>query len=140
MTSLLNSCRAWRDAFYKRLCGRPKGFMAVNGDDVLWRGGLQPSAPVTLFLKPLFEDIDGQEVVLVRYPAGQVNPDHVHAVGHGMFVLQGKLLTHKGTYGANSFVWFPAGQVMRHGATADEDVVVLFIHTGALKTKYLRQP
>jgi hypothetical protein len=31
-------------------------------------------------------------------------------------VLEGELVTHKGTFGPGSFVWFPEGEVMEHGA------------------------
>jgi quercetin dioxygenase-like cupin family protein len=42
-------------------------------------------------------------------------------------VLEGTLVTNDGQYGPGSFVWFPEGNVMEHGATAEKDVVVLFI-------------
>jgi len=32
-----------------------------------------------------------------------------------------------GNVGPGGFVWFPEGTLMQHGATAEEDVVVLFI-------------
>ena len=41
--------------------------------------------------------------------------------------LDGTLVTHDGRYGPGSFVWFPEGPEMQHGATAEEDVTVLFI-------------
>ena len=79
-------------------------------------------------MKFLFKDASTHEVgMLLRYAAGQVNPAHVHSYGHGMYVLQGKLLTHRGTYGPGNFVWFPANEVVSHGAAPDEEVVVLFL-------------
>jgi len=80
------------------------------------------------------------EVRLVRYPAGFLNPRHTHPCGHGMFVLEGTLATHRGTFGAGSFVWFPEGEPMEHGATADRDVVVLFITNKAFRIDYLDAP
>jgi quercetin dioxygenase-like cupin family protein len=67
------------------------------------------------------------EVRLVRYPAGFVNPLHTHHCAHGMYVLEGTLVTHEGHYGPGHFVWFPEGNVMEHGATAEQDVTVLFV-------------
>ena len=67
------------------------------------------------------------EVRLVRYPAGFINPLHTHHCGHGMYVLEGDLVTHEGRYGPGSFVWFHEGSEMEHGATAESDVTVLFI-------------
>jgi quercetin dioxygenase-like cupin family protein len=87
----------------------------------------EPTAKV-LFRKELFTDPDtGMEVRLVRYPAGFVNPLHTHHCAHGMYVLEGTLVTHEGRYSPGHFVWFPEGNVMEHGATAEQDVTVLFI-------------
>src|SRR5947208_11685541 len=66
-------------------------------------------------------------VRLVRYPAGVINPEHTHPCGHGMYVLEGTLVTHNGAFGPGCFVWFPEGEVMEHGASADGDVVVVFV-------------
>jgi quercetin dioxygenase-like cupin family protein len=44
-----------------------------------------------------------------------------------MYVLEGTLQTGSGMYGPGSFVWFPEGIEMEHGATAEADVTVLFI-------------
>lgn len=113
-------------------------FAAVPADDIEWYGGKQKRAAVTLYMKTLFEDkASGNEFRLVRYPAGEVNPDHTHPVPHGMYVLKGRLLTHKGIFGPDTFVWFPANEVMRHGATAEQDVVVLFIADGEMRTDYV---
>jgi hypothetical protein len=52
-------------------------------------------------------------------------------------VLEGKLVTHKGTFGPGTFVWFPEGEVMEHGAGPAEDVTVLFITNKAFRIDYL---
>jgi quercetin dioxygenase-like cupin family protein len=52
---------------------------------------------------------------------------HHHPCGHGIYVLDGTLNTHMGTYGPGNFVWFPEGGIMEHGATADADCTFLFI-------------
>ena len=44
-----------------------------------------------------------------------------------MYVLDEILKTHAGSFGPGSFVWFPEGMEMEHGATQDNDVTFLFI-------------
>jgi quercetin dioxygenase-like cupin family protein len=91
----------------------------------------------TLYRKNLFEDPDtGMEVRLVRYPAGVINPLHTHPCAHGMYVLEGTLVTHQGSYGPGTFVWFPEGSVMEHGAAPEQDVVVLFITNKPFEIHY----
>ena len=77
------------------------------------------------------------EVRLVRYPAGVVNVRHTHPCGHGMYVLEGTLVTHKGKFPPGTFVWFPEGEVMEHGASADRDVVVLFVTNKGFRIDYV---
>jgi len=61
------------------------------------------------------------------YRAGFTNPWHSHPCAHGVYVLEGTLSTHQGQYPAGSFVWFPEGGIMEHGATQEEDCTFLFI-------------
>ena len=75
-------------------------------------------------------------VRIVRYVAGLTNTWHTHPCAHGMYVLEGTLVTHAGRFGPGSFVWFPEGMVMEHGATAEEDVVVLFITNKKFEIHY----
>jgi quercetin dioxygenase-like cupin family protein len=92
-------------------------------------------------MKFLYKDPATHEVaMLLRYPAGQMNANHVHSHGHAMFVLQGKLVTHRGTYEPGNFVWFPPNEVVSHGASPDEDVVVLFIRHEDMVTERLDAP
>jgi hypothetical protein len=51
--------------------------------------------------------------------------------------LQGKLVTNKGTFGPGTFVWFPPNEVVSHGASPDEDVVVLFLRHEDMDTHYV---
>jgi len=67
------------------------------------------------------------EIRLVRYPKGVINVGHTHPCAHGMQVLDGNLVTHKGVYGSGTFVWFPEGEVMELGASTETDVTVQFI-------------
>ena len=77
---------------------------------------------------PLMDDPDtGMMILKMVYRAGFTNPWHSHPCAHGVYVLEGTLNTHQGRYPAGSFVWFPEGGVMEHGATQDEDCTFLFI-------------
>jgi hypothetical protein len=44
-----------------------------------------------------------------------------------MYVLEGTLVTHEGSFAPGTFLWFAEGMRMEHGATQTEDVTVLFI-------------
>jgi quercetin dioxygenase-like cupin family protein len=80
--------------------------------------------------KYLLNDPDtGMEAWLVKYNPGVVTVAHTHNCSHGIFVLEGELYTHDGTYGPGDFVWFPEGLVMEHGAvaTAKSAVTGIFI-------------
>ena len=102
--------------------------VAVDGDALPWQERFNEPTGKYVYRKDLFSEPEtGMEVRLVRYPAGFINPLHTHNCGHGMYVLSGTLKTHEGTYGPGSFVWFPEGNEMEHGATAEEDVTVVFI-------------
>ena len=91
----------------------------------------------TLFRKNLIEDPEtGMEIRVVRYPAGVVNPMHTHPCAHGMYVLEGTLVTNAGRFGPGHFVWFPEGMAMEHGATAERDVTVLFITNKRFEIHY----
>lgn len=91
----------------------------------------------SLFRKELFIDPDtGMEIRLVRYPAGVINPQHTHPCAHGMYVLEGTLVTHAGQFGPGSFIWFPEGQVMEHGASPAGDAVVVFITNKPFRIDY----
>jgi len=102
-------------------------FRVVNTNDMPWVEGGK-GGPAHYSMKFLYNDVNSGEVaMLVRYPAGQMMPPHTHSHGHGIYVLSGKLVTTKGTYGPGNFVWFPANEVVSHGASPDEDVVYLFL-------------
>jgi quercetin dioxygenase-like cupin family protein len=120
-----------------RLIGRHE-FKAICADELQWSRNQLHQDRVTYFMKPLFHNTGTDEVaMLVRYPAGQINPSHVHMTGHGMYVLSGSLVTHRGTFGPRTFVWFPPREAMYHGAGPDEDLVALFIVKGGLRTDYV---
>jgi len=112
--------------------------MNVTDTSVMpWEERFNEKIGRALFRKELYSDPEtGSLIRLVRYPAGVINPRHTHPCGHGMYVLEGKLVTHNGTFGPGTFVWFPEGEVMEHGASADGDVIVLFITNKTFRIDY----
>ena len=120
---------------------RPQGFKAVDSESLQWNRNQAAQSDVTYFMKPLFEDQrTGDRVLLVRYPPGEINPSHFHPAAHGMYVLQGTLVTHRGTFGPDTYVWFPPNEVMWHGASPDQELVVLFLAGPNLSTHYTKPP
>ena len=69
----------------------------------------------------------GMFVRYYRYNAGTMTPLHTHHCSHGMFILEGTLLTNKGNLGPGNFIWFEEGCEGYHGASEDGDVICLFI-------------
>jgi quercetin dioxygenase-like cupin family protein len=112
-------------------------YVAINVNDLPWEERFHEKVGKAIYRKELFTDPDtGMLVRLVRYPAGVINPRHTHPCGHGMYVLEGQLVTHKGSYGPGSFVWFPEGEVMEHGASSDGDVIAVFITNKPFRIDY----
>ena len=115
-----------------------QSLIAVDPAALPWEERFNEKLGRALFRKNLYTDPGtGAEIRLVRYPAGVINPRHTHPCGHGMYVLEGKLVTHEGTFGQGSFIWFPEGQVMEHGASADGDVTVVFITNKPFRIDYV---
>jgi quercetin dioxygenase-like cupin family protein len=115
----------------------PKKLLALDVNALPWEERRIELLGRTIYRKSLIEEPEtGMEIRLVRYPAGVVNPRHTHPCGHGMYVLEGTLATHEGNYGPGSFVWFPEGLVMEHGAAAEGDVTVLFITNKRFEIHY----
>ena len=111
--------------------------IAIDTQALPWEERFNEKLGRALFRKNLITDPDtGMEVRLVRYPAGVINVRHTHPCAHGMYVMEGTLVTHAGQFGPGSFVWFPEGIVMEHGATADCDVTVLFITNKPFEIQY----
>ena len=114
--------------------------VAIDTRTMPWEERFNERIGRALFRKNLYTDPEtGGEIRLVRYPAGVINPSHTHPCGHGMFVLEGTLVTHRGRFGPGTFVWFPEGEVMEHGASPDGDVVVVFITNKAFRIDYVDQ-
>ena len=116
-------------------------YYAIQTSEQPWQERFNERIGCALYRKDLYTDPQtGAEIRLVRYPAGIINPTHTHPCGHGMYVLEGTLVTHKGSYGPGTFVWFPEGDVMEHGASPAGDVTVLFITNKSFRIDYVDQP
>lgn len=83
-----------------------------------------------------FDEETGMTVLIVKYQKGFMNTWHTHPTAHGMYVLEGTLKTHQGEYGPGSWVWFPEGGWMEHGATAMSDATILFVTPKKFDIKY----
>lgn len=115
-------------------------FLAIETQQLPWEERFSEQIGRAIFRKELFSDPEtGMMVRLVKYPAGVINPLHTHPCGHGMYVLEGRLATHRGTFGPGSFVWFPEGESMEHGASAEGDVIVVFITNKPFRIDYLKR-
>jgi quercetin dioxygenase-like cupin family protein len=113
-------------------------FFAINTSEQPWEERYNEKLGKVILRKDLHIDPEtGAEIRLVRYPAGVMNTHHTHPCGHGMYVLEGTLVTHQGRFGPGTFVWFPEGEVMEHGATQDADVTVLFITNKPFRIDYV---
>ena len=120
-----------------RLTARDR-FSATHAYALDWTRNESHRDRVTYFMKPLHANPrTGDSVMLVRYPAGEMNPPHRHPVGHGLYVLQGTLVTHRGSFGPGTYVWFPPNEPMAHGAGPDGDLVALFSTSRNFRTQYL---
>jgi len=114
-----------------------QSLIAIDTNSMPWEERFNEHIGRALYRKNLIEDPEtGMEVRLVRYPAGVINPRHTHPCAHGMFVLEGTLVTHSGSYGPGSFVWFPEGTTMEHGASASGDTTVVFITNKRFEIHY----
>jgi quercetin dioxygenase-like cupin family protein len=89
----------------------PEQYTTIDTTVVEWDKSFNPKLGVELGRLMLRKDPkNGAEIRMIRYPKGVVNPEHTHPCGHGIFVLEGKLRTHEGTYGPGTWVWFPQGE------------------------------
>lgn len=119
---------------------RPVEITAIDTTTREWVPFPIPAIGVELTAMPLMDDPDtGMRVMKIIYRAGFTNPWHTHPCAHGVYVLEGTLTTHQGAYPAGSFVWFPEGGTMHHGASDDGDCTILFITNKPFDIHYVEQ-
>ena len=114
------------------------GYFAIDTHTLPWEERINPNLPAAIFRKVLHTDTEtGVFFQLVRYPRGVINPSHTHPCAHAIFVLEGTLVTHRSSYGPGTFIWFPEGEVMEHGAGAEGDVTVLLVSNKPFSINYV---
>src|SRR5262249_2314744 len=102
--------------------------IAIDTAALPWEERFNEKLGRALFRKNLITDPDtGMEVRMVRYPAGVINVRHTHPCAHGMYVLEGTLVTHAGSYGPGGFGWVPGGAGIGDGASPARPRTALFL-------------
>jgi quercetin dioxygenase-like cupin family protein len=115
-----------------------KEFKSMDVNSMPWEEEPNEKVGRPLFKKELVKDEEtGVMVHVTKYPAGFMNPKHIHTCAHGMYILKGVLRTSKGDFSPGSFVWFPEGEIMWHGATETQDVEFIFITNKKFIINYL---
>ncbi|MBR0462350.1 MAG: cupin domain-containing protein [Erysipelotrichaceae bacterium] len=112
---------------------------SLDTNTMKWDEQISRSTGQVLLKKHLLrsDEDTGMSIEIITYPKGYINKWHTHPCAHAMYVLEGRLRTDDGkTYGPGEFVYFPEGDVMRHGATEEEDCVILFITNKAFEMIY----
>ena len=113
-------------------------YFALDSNALPWEERINPHLPAAIYRKVLHTDPEtGVFFQLVRYPRGVINPSHTHPCAHAIYVLEGTLVTHRGSYGPGAFVWFPEGEVMEHGAAPDTDVTALLVSNKSFAIHYV---
>jgi quercetin dioxygenase-like cupin family protein len=82
-------------------------------------------------LRLLHQNADtGEEHYLVWYPAGLRGRRHRHTAAHTIVVLKGRLEANSQVIGPHAYAHFPAGEVMRHQATAEGPCLFVLLFHG----------
>lgn len=104
---------------------------SVQVDKMKWEEVESPITGLKYLARTLSSKANGEGIDIFNlvYPKGYTTVWHTHNMSHGIYVLEGTLKTHEGLYGPGSFIWFPEGLLMQHGATDEEDCNMLFICT-----------
>ena len=115
------------------------GYFAIDSNALPWEERKNPPhRPEAIYRKVLHTDPEtGVFFQIVRYPRGVMNPAHTHPCAHAMYVLEGILVTHRGQHGPGSFVWFPEGEVMEHGAGPNGDVTAMLVSNKAFSLQFV---
>jgi quercetin dioxygenase-like cupin family protein len=114
-----------------------KEFKSFHFDEMQWNEILNEKVGRSFFKKEMIKDDTGVMVYFVKYPAGFINPKHTHPHAHGIYVLKGIFHTSRGDFNPGSFLWFPEGEIMWHGATENADVELLFVTDKHFVINYL---
>jgi quercetin dioxygenase-like cupin family protein len=82
----------------------------------------------------------GAEHYLIRYRAGLQVKWHRHSAAHTFIVLEGALEANGRRFGAGSYCHFPAGTVMHHAPSRDEDCLFVAIFDGPQDVQLAHHP
>lgn len=111
---------------------------AIDTTQMAWEERPNPKTGKSMYRKKLIEDFDtGMKINISKWPAGVITTTHIHHCAHGIYVMERILKTHLGTFGPGSFVWFAEGDIQEHGATAETDVIGMFITNKTFDIEYL---
>ncbi len=106
--------------------GRDRRQITIDTNTAPWRAGTVPGVS----LLPLYSHDDYPESIrLVRFAPGSLFPDHVHAGGEEIFVLDGTLADADGRYQTGCWARFPPGS---HHAPFSEQGCTLYVKNGHL--------
>jgi len=114
-----------------------KELQSVDTNTIPWGELYIEQLKVGIPVKELISDPDtGMSVLKIKYPAGFTNVWHRHNCSHGMYVLDRILQSNARPFGPRTFIRFPEGMMMEHGATQDNDVTLLFITNKPFDIRY----
>lgn len=74
-------------------------------------------------------DFNGEQVALVRWPAGEHFERHIHAGGEEIYVIEGELIDEHGRYTAGT--WIRSPHMSAHTPYVEQDTL-LWVKTGHL--------
>lgn len=87
--------------------------LSVEEDEVDWEDAELLGLPEGLQVKIIHEnEAEGRTDMLVKYPAGYVEPQHVHESAHACLILGGRILTDGRELTPGDYIY---GQQMPHG-------------------------
>ena len=114
-----------------------QSLIAIDTNSMPWEERFNEKIGRALYRKNLIEDAEtGMEIRLVRYPAGVINP-RTHSPVCPWDVCVRRNLGHSfRKLWTGSFVWFPEGTTMEHGASASGDTTVVFITNKRFEIHY----
>lgn len=114
-------------------------FIALYSSEVEWADGaeiqeLPPPGPDVKVLRHFPED-DNALDILVRFPAGYVEPRHTHNGEHMCFILEGRMRVDGKTLGPGDYVYGPRNEP--HGPFEYPDGILLYAsHRGNTAHEY----
>lgn len=117
-----------------------KPMLVIDTQNMKWQEHYSKTAGKMMYKNLLVQDSEtGMKVEKICYPKGFITKWHYHNCAHGIYVLEGILKTQQGCFRPGTFVWFPEKSLAEHGATAETDVVVLFITNKAFDIHYVEK-